>query len=144
MLATSRPIAISTRCRGSIRGRSRRLPPEGTAELHQFSEGAEVEIEILSGQAELRADVEHSLFELHESDAYGFDFLFRQRPLLHPPNRLTLHQLAQELDDGKHELRHGSLHIVWLRIPPHGRNALARRCGPLLSDWNCLRRGHAA
>src|SRR5437763_12660422 len=113
------------------------------AELHQFSDGTEVEIEILSRQAEPRTDVADGLFELHECDAYRFDFLLGQRLLLHPANRLTLHQLAQELNDGEHELRHGSLHIVGLRIPAHRRSVLARRGSPLLPDWNRLRRGHA-
>src|SRR5919197_2505292 len=63
---------------------------------HQLAERTEIEIEIFRRQSEFRADVADGLFETHECEADGFNFFTRERLLLHAPNGLPLHQLAQK------------------------------------------------
>ena len=95
------------------------------ADLHQLSQRTEIEVQILGGEAEAFADVPDGLFEPHQRNAHGFNFLARERLLLHPPDRLTLHQPAQEFDNRQHQLRHRSLNIVGLGVPASRRGVAA-------------------
>src|SRR5690348_9039889 len=52
---------------------------------------------------------------MHERQAELFDLLVGQRPVVHPPERLALHQLAQQLDQRQHELRETLLDLLWIR-----------------------------
>ena len=79
------------------------------------------------------------LFELHQRHTDGFDLLARQRLLLHPPDRLTFHQLAQKLDDRQHQLRDRSLHVVGLRVPTQA-GALLGAFDPALCAERLVRR----
>ena len=43
-----------------------------------------------------------------------------RRALVEPPDRLTLEELAQEIDERQHQLRHRPLHVVGVRVPAGG------------------------
>src|SRR5205809_1033200 len=60
------------------------------ADLHQFSERAEIEIQVLGRQAEPLTDVADRFLELHQRFADGFHFLLRERLLFHAPDCLPL------------------------------------------------------
>ena len=90
--------------------------------LHQLPERAEIEVQS-SGVRPNLLPISRSSPRAHQRVADRFDLLARQRLLLHAPDRLPLHQLAQELDDRQHELRDRLLHVVRLRIPSHRRGA---------------------
>jgi hypothetical protein len=47
----------------------------------------------------------HPLLELHEGLPEPLDLLVRERSGLHPPERLPLHQLPQQLHEGEDQLR---------------------------------------
>ena len=64
----------------------------------------EIEIEVLGLEAETFADFPHRFLELHQREADGLHLHRRERVVLHPADRLTFHQLAQELHDRQHEL----------------------------------------
>ena len=51
------------------------------------------------------------------------DLFRRQRALLHPPQRLSLHHLADEIDERQHQLHHRSTHVLRIRIPARRRRA---------------------
>src|SRR5437764_4867116 len=51
--------------------------------LHQTTCGSEIEIEILRLETEALADVANRFLEPHQRDADGFNFLTRERSLLH-------------------------------------------------------------
>jgi hypothetical protein len=89
---------------------------------HYPAERTEIEVEVLGAEPELRADLADRFFELHQRRADRLDFLPGQRLLLHPPDGLALHQLAQEFDDRQHQLGDRSLHGLGLRFPAHRRN----------------------
>jgi hypothetical protein len=93
--------------------------------LHQLSQRTEIEVQILGGEAKEFADVPDGLFEPHQRNADGFNFFRGQRLLLHPPDRLTLHQLPQEFDNRQYQLRHRSLNIVGLGVPAQRRGVAA-------------------
>ena len=63
--------------------------------------------------------------ELHQRLTNAFDLLRRQRAFLHPPERLTFHQLTIELDQGQHELHHRAAYVFRLGVP-------AARRGPFI------------
>ena len=57
-----------------------------------------------SVEPELLAQLGHPPVELHERAAQALDLLLGQRAGVDAPQRLALHQLAQQLDDREHEL----------------------------------------
>src|SRR5947199_2732961 len=79
-----------------------RLRPMENSE--QVSERLEVQVQVAVLETELALQLLHPLLELHERLAEPFDLLVRQRPLVHPAQRLPLHQLAEQLDQRQHEL----------------------------------------
>src|SRR5438552_6495156 len=103
--------------------------------LHQLSDRSQIEIEVLGFETEPAAHVANGLFERHQRFADRFDFFARQRFLLHSPNGLTLHQLAEELDERQYELGDRLLHFLRLGIPSQRSGGTARR-GSLFSHGN--------
>src|SRR5947207_1232364 len=93
----------------------------------QAPERAEVEIQVLVTEPELRLQLVHAFGELHERFPEPLDLVVVERPALHPVQRLSLHQLSQELDECQHELGEPALHRF--RV---GRHA----------PWNRPRRRH--
>src|SRR5436190_21013654 len=101
---------------------------------HEFTDRSEIEIEILRFESEAAADVANGPFERHQRRADGVGLAPRQRLLIHPPNRLALHQLAQELHQRQHQPGDRFLHVLRFGIPsrrsraaPRGAWRLARR-----------------
>src|SRR5690349_24753927 len=98
--------------------------------LEQRPERAEVEVEVLVREPELRLQLLHPLREPHEREPETLDLLVVECALLHPPQRLPLHQLPQELDERQHELGEAALdalrigvHSPWERIRAVGELA---------------------
>ena len=95
--------------------------------LHELADRSQIEVEVLWRQSKALSDLPHGFLETHQREPDRFDFLLGQRLLLHPPDRLTLHQPAQELHDRQHQLRDRSLHVLRIGIPAHW-GATACRC----------------
>src|SRR3954466_13491644 len=93
------------------------------AALEQAAEWPEVEVEVVLGEPELVAQLRHPLVELHERAAEALDLLFGQAAGVDPAQRLALHQLAQELDDGQHELRQALLDRLRVGVDPAAERA---------------------
>src|SRR5207249_1089010 len=99
-LASSRPpafsshaIAASSQRQGVTRlTRAAEVGTEGP--LHQLSDWAEIEIQVLRLKAELLRQIPHRLFETHERQPDGLRFFRGQSFRLHPADRLTLQNLA--------------------------------------------------
>src|SRR4051812_15026017 len=70
----------------------------------QAAKRAKIEVEVLGVEIELGAQLLHALVELHERGPQAFDLLGGQPAGVDPPQRLALHQLAQQLDDREHKL----------------------------------------
>jgi hypothetical protein len=75
----------------------------------QRAERTEIEVEVLVTQAELLLQLVHALRELHERLPQPLDLLVVERSRFHAPDRLPLHELAQELDEGQDELGEAAL-----------------------------------
>src|SRR5688572_7452496 len=119
--------------------------PWSQSPLHQLSNRTQVEIQVLNGNAELRGDVADRFLELHERAPDVFRLVVGQRAGFHAADRLSLEELADELDERQHQLRDRPLHIVGIRIPS-GRRA-HRRALELAAQFFelCnLGHGHAA
>ena len=83
--------------------------------------GPEVQIEILGLESEAAGHLSHGSFEAHQRETDRLHFGGGQGLLLHAADGLALHQLAQELHDGQHELSDRLLHVLWFGVPPRGR-----------------------
>src|SRR6478672_441576 len=70
----------------------------------QPAQRAEVQVQVLVLKAELLLELLHALLEQHEGAVEALDLLVGQPAGVDAAQRLTLHQLAQELDDRQHEL----------------------------------------
>src|SRR5262249_31331594 len=70
---------------------------------------AGVEVQVLVAQLEVLFQLVHALGGLHERRPEPLDLLVGQRARVHPAQRLPLHELAQKLDEGEHELGKPSL-----------------------------------
>src|SRR5207247_2634804 len=88
--------------------------------LEQVAARAEAEVEVAVLEAELRLELLHPPLELHERLAEALDLLVGQAPLLHPPERLPLHELPQELDEGQDKLRESLLDPLGIGVDPPG------------------------
>src|SRR5256885_15300781 len=102
---------------GGFPGRANPLPSE------EVPERPEVEVEVLVLEPELRLQLLHPLAQPHERLAEPLDLLVRQGSLLHPPHRLALHQLAEELDQRQDELRQAALHRLRVAVDPAREDA---------------------
>src|ERR671910_520094 len=88
-------------------------------------DGAQVEIQVFRLKTEATANLTDGLLELHERRANGLDLRLGERMLLHAADRLTLHQLSQELDDRQYQLGDRFLDIFGLRVPSRRRDPAA-------------------
>src|SRR3954471_15149672 len=110
---------------------TRSVPQAGDAPSQEVSQRAEVEVEIRVLQAELGLELVHSLREAHEGEAETLGLVVVERPPLHPPKRLALHQLAQQLDQRQHELREPLLDLLRVGFDT------ARRRGAAAAEIEC-------
>src|SRR5689334_9771750 len=88
------------------------LPPH----LDQLSEWAEVDVQVLLLELEVLAELFHLLLEQHERLSEPLDLFRRERAPLDPAQSLTLHQLANQLDQGQHQLRETLLEALAVRV----------------------------
>src|SRR4051794_7397574 len=98
---------LVTRSRTASMYASRSLSPfivASSSPLDQFSQWAEVEIQVVLLELEVLAKLFHLLLEQHEGLAEPLDLLGRKRPALDSPQRLALHQLADQLNEREHQL----------------------------------------
>src|SRR5207248_961060 len=95
--------------------------------LEQVAERSEAQVEILLFEAERPRRLFHAPLEPFERGTELLDLLVAERSRFHPGERLPLHELAQELDDGENELGEASLDIVWIRVEPRRRSTSCRR-----------------
>src|SRR5947207_2167314 len=88
--------------------------------LEQVSERPEVDVQVTVLQLEMLLELLHTLIEPHEGLPHALDLLVGQRVQLHTPQRLPLHQLAQQLDQRQHELREAALDLVRIGVDAAG------------------------
>ena len=63
----------------------------------------------------------HRLFELHQRHPNPLDLVVGQGALLHPPYRLALENLADEVDERQHQLHHRLPDVFRIGVPPRRR-----------------------
>src|SRR5262245_23307884 len=85
--------------------------------LQQFANRSKIKIQLLWCNVELFGEIENRLLQLHEREADVLRFVFGERPGFHAPDRLTLEELPDQLDERQHELQHGPSHFLWIRVP---------------------------
>ena len=81
-------------------------------------------------EPELARQPRGSLSPAGERESHRLDLGGRQRAFLEPPDRLTLEELAEEVHERQHQLRHRPLHVVGVGVP--SREAGAARPPPEL------------
>src|SRR5436190_624875 len=89
--------------------------------LEQVSERPEVDVQVTILKLEMLLELLHTLIELHERLPHALDLLVGQRVQLHPPQRLPLHQLAQQLDERQHKLREAALDLFRIGVDAAGK-----------------------
>src|SRR5215213_10060812 len=77
-----------------------------TRELEKVAERPEIQVEVAVLELELPFQLLHALLEL----------LVGERALLHAPQRLPLHQLTQQLDEGEHELGEAAFDVLGVGV----------------------------
>src|SRR5215210_1624246 len=115
-------------CSSSLAGLSEtRLFPRAAGFIPRSQERAEraqVEVQIAVLEPELDLELLHPLCELHERLTQALDLLVGERPSLHPPERLALHQLPQQLDERQDELREAALDPLRIGLDPPRQGVL--------------------
>src|SRR6188474_2096282 len=116
------------------RGRWWRIPrsPVFMQGLQQVAERTEMQVEVAFLELEMLGQLAHTAIEEHERLAQPLDLVVRQRPGLHPPQRLALHQLAQQLDQRQDEL--GEAFLDLLRIGVDSARKRLRQVVELAGD----------
>src|ERR1043165_4258625 len=110
--ATTSPLSrtrsrMSTRpcVRFGVTSSGKVSPGSRAAFLPKFSQGTEIDREIVVGQTKCRLQVVHPLTELHQRQAELFDFPVIQGPAVHPANGLMLEHTSKQFYHGQHEAR---------------------------------------
>src|SRR3954447_7325537 len=70
----------------------------------QVPEGPQVDVEVRGREAVAPLEVLHGPLKVHQPGAERLDLLVAEIALVDRAQRLLLHQLADQLDDGQHEL----------------------------------------
>src|SRR5208283_3836034 len=86
--------------------------PTNASQSEQFPEGAKVEVEIFIVEAKQLSEQCHLLAELKERDSQSFDLVIGQRARLDTADRLSLQKLADQLDEGEHQLSQAIADVV--------------------------------
>lgn len=79
------------------------------------AERPQVQVEVFDGETEVVPQLGHPGFQGHQGRSDRLDLIVRERPLFHPAQSLTLHQLAQQLDEGENQGRPGGIRTVAAR-----------------------------
>ena len=95
-----------------------REPDEGGHRYSRLPSGPRLRLRSSSLSPKLSRSSHHALVELHERLPEALDLLLRQRAAVDPAQRLALHELAQELDDGQHELGQAALEVLGIGVDP--------------------------
>src|SRR5689334_15276077 len=82
----------------------------------QVSERTKVEVQILVSEAKGLLELVHPLREGHERRSEALDLLRSERSAFDPVHGLALHELAQQLDHGHHELRQTLLKLLTIGV----------------------------
>src|SRR5208282_104128 len=91
--------------------------PINASQSEQFPERAKVEVEIFTVEAKQLSEQCHLLAELKERHSQSFDLVIGQRARLDPADGLSLQKLADQLDQGEHQLSQ-ALRAAAGRNPP--------------------------
>src|SRR5436190_1721060 len=86
------------------------------AGLQQIAQRTEIQVQIALFELEVLGQLAHAAVELHEGLPEPLDLLVGKRSGLHPPQRLTLHELPQQLDEREDELRQAFLDLLRIRV----------------------------
>src|SRR4051794_22700492 len=89
----------------------------------QITERSEIEIQVFLLEPEVLRELVHALLELHERLPETLDLLVVEVPHFHAAERLALHQLPQELDQGEHELSEPTLDVLRVGLDPARQRA---------------------
>src|SRR4051812_15595476 len=131
--------ATSTRARGSRAAARRPAPPPGPRPgprarplprsrawphprgatrdaLPEVAENPELQVEILAGETELLLELLHPLLELHEGEAELLDLFVGEPTALDAAQRLSLHELTQQLDHREDETGEPLLDLVGVGV----------------------------
>src|SRR5690349_11005488 len=84
--------------------------------LDQLSKWAEVEVQVLGLELEVLAELLHLLLEQHEGLSQPLDLIRGESAALDSPQRLALHQLADQLHQRQHELREPLLEALGIGV----------------------------
>src|SRR4051794_2953148 len=107
----------------SLTARTLRLGA-GRCGSEQLAEWAEVQVEVLGGEAEVLAQLGHALLEREEGLAEALDLLRCQVARIDAAQGLALHELAQELDNGEEELREPLLDALGVGVDAAGKRVV--------------------
>src|SRR5690349_6570049 len=92
------------------------MGPGSVAE--QSAERSQVDVEVGGGQVVARLELVHGLLQMHQPVAEALDLLVGQVALVDATQRLLLHQLAHQLDDGQHQLEQVAFHGLRVGLEP--------------------------
>src|SRR5690349_21222906 len=92
------------------------------------AERPQIQVEVFDGETEVVPQLGHPVFEGHQSRSDLLDLVVGERPLVHPAQGLTLHQLAQQFDEGQDQGHQPLLHRFRVGVDPEAvyRFALIR------------------
>ena len=96
-------------------------------DLMQFTERAEVEVQVFGVQVEALGNLVNGLLELHQCDANVLDFFRRKGLFLQSPDGLAFHQFSDEFDQAEDELHDRPLNVFGIGIPA--------QCGRMRGTW---------
>lgn len=107
----TKPLPRESDSRGSgLPGSGRLIPGQ------QRSQRPEVQVQVLGPQAVAVAQFGHAVVEEHQGQSDPLLLLLAQVALVDAAQRLALHELAQQLDDGQHQLDQVALDGVGLQV----------------------------
>src|SRR5882757_7708748 len=114
--------------RAARRRRVRRRLSSASFARQKRAERPQVQIEVFDGETEVVPQLGHPGLEGHQSRSDLLDLIARERPLFHPAQGLTLHQLAQQFDQGENQGHQALLHRLRVGVDPEPayRSALIR------------------
>src|SRR3954451_7441043 len=123
-----RRLHVSFRCRESMAY----IPLcSFQAGLQQIAQRAEIEVQIALFQPKMLGQLPHAALQLEEGVAEALDLLVAERAVVHPAQRLPLHELPEQLDEREHELGETLLDLLGIGVhsPGKGLRQVVERAG---------------
>src|SRR3954447_24834140 len=130
MTSSATPRCCSTRSETSSTRASRCWHASGTSPEsspsrrlralvgQQLAQRPEVDVEVGSRQVVASLELVHRLLEVHQAEAETLHLLVGEIALVDSAERLRLHELSHQLDDGEHELEQVTLHRLRVGLQP--------------------------